>query len=407
MLPQCYQKCLQAVLNQKQYWMVCILFSLLQRSRDVRLERLVRYWTQPIQYDSRRRALQRFLILPQLSVKLLWFPIIKQLIKQQFPKPVNHQQRRRQNKLKRLLGRDEVPLLLIIDRTHWRDKNLLVVSVAWQGRALPIYWQLLHKYGNSTLRHQKALLAPVFHLLKKYDCLLLADREFHSPLLADWLQERGVDFALRQKRNTHIQLAGETYRALRDLDIQPGARLFLRHIHCTKTHQSGPYNLGVRWQRGFGTQERSEIWYILTSLPTLKATIAIYKLRFGIEPMFRDFKQGAYDIEQTRVSEPRFLALVLLVAMTYTLQALRGFELVTNPELQLYLTRRPQRQSTSPHHSHFQVDYNAACWSDSFPSDAPLNARLRELNPHKHRDYERGLRAQALVRSAFSAVVTL
>jgi hypothetical protein len=38
---------------------------------------------QPITFESRRRNLQRFLKLPQLSVKLLWFPLIKHIIKQE------------------------------------------------------------------------------------------------------------------------------------------------------------------------------------------------------------------------------------------------------------------------------------------------------------------------------------
>lgn len=315
MLPQSYQKCLQGVLTPKQCVMLEILLTLLQTTRDIRLERLARYWTQPIQYDSRRRALQRFLRLPQLTSKLLWFPLVKALIKQQYRQPGNHAQRRRQKKLTRRLKCHQMPLILIIDRSQWRARNLFMVGVAWQGRALPIYWQLLPKCGNSNLREQKALLTPVLHLLKGYQLLLVADREFHSPKLAEWLQDWGVDFALRQKRNVCIQLPTQDYQALASLDIQPGARLFLRELHCTKTHQSGPYHLAVRWQRGYRCPTKSEVWYILTSLPSYKATIAIFKLRFGIEPLFRDLKTGGYHMEHTHVSEPRFLALVLLVAM--------------------------------------------------------------------------------------------
>jgi hypothetical protein len=53
-----------------------MLVSLLQRERQVSLERLATLFAQPIQFESRRRNLQRFLILLQLSVKALWFPIL-------------------------------------------------------------------------------------------------------------------------------------------------------------------------------------------------------------------------------------------------------------------------------------------------------------------------------------------
>jgi hypothetical protein len=34
----------------------------------------------PILYESRRRHIQRFLILSQLSIPILWFPLIKKII---------------------------------------------------------------------------------------------------------------------------------------------------------------------------------------------------------------------------------------------------------------------------------------------------------------------------------------
>ena len=64
-------------------------------------------------------------------------------------------------------------------------------------------------------------------------------------------------------------------------------------------------------------------------------------LRFGIESMFRDLKTGSYPIEHTYVSESRFLALVWLVAMADTWTALQGLALRSQPELALYLSRRP------------------------------------------------------------------
>jgi hypothetical protein len=50
------------------------LLLLLQAHRQVKLSLLASVFPQPIQYQSRKRNLQRFLVLPQLSVKLLWVP---------------------------------------------------------------------------------------------------------------------------------------------------------------------------------------------------------------------------------------------------------------------------------------------------------------------------------------------
>jgi len=82
MFPLSYQKTLRAHLNESQYLTLQILLLLLQVHRQVKLSVLASVFPQPIQYQSRQRSLQRFLNLPQLNVKLLWFPLIKYWIRQ-------------------------------------------------------------------------------------------------------------------------------------------------------------------------------------------------------------------------------------------------------------------------------------------------------------------------------------
>jgi hypothetical protein len=40
--------------------------------------------------------------------------------------------------------------------------------------------------------------------------------------------------------------------------------------------------------------------------------------------MFKDYKTGGYHLEDTKVNETRFLALVLLIAMAYSLATIHG-----------------------------------------------------------------------------------
>lgn len=72
-------------------------------------------------------------------------------------------------------------------------------------------------------------------------------------------------------------------------------------------------------------------WYLLTNLDSLEKTLRFYEARFGIEAMFKDCKTGGYNIEKTKVSESRFLALVLLIAMAYSLTIMRGQQLNSFP----------------------------------------------------------------------------
>jgi hypothetical protein len=71
MLPTFYQTHLQKQLTQAQFLLVTILLDLIQSEKQVSLERLVRVFPYPITAESRRRKLQRFLDLPQLTITLI------------------------------------------------------------------------------------------------------------------------------------------------------------------------------------------------------------------------------------------------------------------------------------------------------------------------------------------------
>lgn len=64
-----------------------------------------------------------------LDLKGLWFGLLRVFLEQQ------------------LLVGDSV--YVAIDRTTWRDINLLMASIVWKGRAIPLYWQRLETLGNS------------------------------------------------------------------------------------------------------------------------------------------------------------------------------------------------------------------------------------------------------------------
>jgi hypothetical protein len=170
MLPPSYQKILGTHLNESQYLTLQLLLLLLQAHRQVKLSVLASVFPQPIQYQSRKRNLQRFLVLSQLCVKLLWFPLIKYWIRQeQTGKRLNREQRRCVRKLKH---QKYGYWIIAIDRTQWKGHNIFMVSLVWGTPALPIYWEVLKKSGNSDLKTQKRLLGTVLLLFKNYPVLV-------------------------------------------------------------------------------------------------------------------------------------------------------------------------------------------------------------------------------------------
>ena len=131
MLPSFYQIHLQEQLKVTEYLTLKILVYLLEGHKQVSRELLASLMPYPIHFESRRRSLQRFLKLDCLQIERLWFPIVQEILKEKFN---NHKS-----------------LKLAIDRTQWRDKNVFVISLIWDKRAIFLYWQLLHKRGSSNI----------------------------------------------------------------------------------------------------------------------------------------------------------------------------------------------------------------------------------------------------------------
>ena len=134
-------------LTDAQFQTLKILVWLLQVHKQVRIERLAACFPLPILYESRRKHIQRFLLLPKLSISLFWWHLIKLIIQRELP-----------------LGSR---LIMTIDRTQWKDNNVLLVAVIWKKRALPVYWQILNKRVASNLREQQAVKRRRFAVTKK------------------------------------------------------------------------------------------------------------------------------------------------------------------------------------------------------------------------------------------------
>ena len=393
-----YQTTLRAHLNESQYLTLQLLVLLLQAHRQVKLSVLASVFPQPIQYQSRKRALQRFLLLPQLSAKLLWFPLIKYWIRQvQTGSGLNRDQRRQLQKLKHA---HYGYWILAIDRTQWKGRNVFMVSLVWGTHALPLYWEVLNQVGNSDLATQKRLLKAVLPLFKQYRVLVLGDREFHSPKLAAWLDERRVSFALRQKKDFHFQVALEhDYQVLKDLGFKPGMSRFYTGILGSKGEGIGPFNLAVYWKRKYRNRGAKEPWYILTNLPTLNLALAVYRCRWGIEQLFKDCKTGGYHLEDTQVNHPRFLALVLLIAIAYTLATMQGQQM-QQLGIEIYAGRIQEHNDKTPRQSDFSFGLYGQRWIDAMELWADWALNLIALKPHKRLYFQRGFQALSLMQQS-------
>lgn len=263
MLPPFYQAHLQQCLTSRHYLLVNLLVLLLQWHKQVRLERLAANLPLPIQFEGRRRCLQRLLASSQLCIDTLWLPLVSYLLSRCF--------------------QTGQTLCLALDRTQWRGVNVLMASVIYRGRALPLYWQFLPHSGSSGLPQQQAVLRPLLVLLKPYQVVVLGDREFCSVHLAQWLRQEQLSFCLRLRANEYVQAENGPFQQLQQLGLKPGQSQFLTQVRVTKQAGLGLFHVAAYWKRTYRGQQAKSAWFLLTNLPSLGAAIRAYHQRMGIE----------------------------------------------------------------------------------------------------------------------------
>lgn len=380
MLPELYQIHFRQHLKQSDYLLLEILVNLLQSIKQVNLEKLAASLPMPIRFESRRKKIQRFLSLPEWDVKIIWLSLITQWI----DKSIDCQSL----------------LHLAIDRTRWQSINILVISLIYNRRAIPLYFEILDKKGNSNLGEQTFALSEVISKLKKYKVVVLGDREFCSVDLASWLRERKVYFCLRLKKNHFVEIETEIWCQLQDLGLQPGISFYLRGTKMTKSKKVIGFDLAAKWQKKHHGLTPEEGWFILTNLGGLDQAIIAYKKRFGIEEMFRDLKKGGYNLEGTKVAGARLISLLILISIAYTISTLSG-QKIKRIGIQKYVGRVKEIKRTFSRHSNFYVGLYGYTWVHLYSNLFERITQLMNLSPNKRPFYQRGQKAMTLILSAF------
>lgn len=381
LLPTFYTQHLKTQLKRAEFLILLMLVVILQQHRRGKLEELANQFPQKILFESRRKKLQRFLSLPHLTFEKIWWPLLSDWLNNNFPA----------NSL----------LYIAIDRTQWSLVNLIVVSLIYDKRAIPIYFEVLPKLGNTNVDKQISVLSQVLPLLSNYTKVVLGDREFCSVDLAQWLRSQSQTyFCLRLKRNEYIEIAPNIWWQLQSLGVTPGISLYLKAVKLTKSKGFNQANIAAKWQRNYRGCSAEEAWFVLTNFPDLKTALSAYKKRFGIEEMFRDYKSGGYNLESTSITGDRLIALILLMTLAYTSSIISG-EKIKNKGVVKYVGRVKEKRRTQRRHSSFYIGIHGYAWVESLTLLTEQTAQLMSLSPHKRPYYQRGRRAEKLIQSTF------
>lgn len=219
----------------------------------------------------------------------------------------------------------EAGLMILLDRSMINDTlNLLWISVGFQGRALPLGWVLVPHEGNSDLALQQEILSWLKGVLpEEAQVRIVADREFHSIHLAEWLEkELELDYVLRLKMGTFVELDGEV-RKISELAVKGESRQF-QNVKITKA-KNATYrtNLTVHW-----AEAEEEAWALATNVEK-EESVRVYQKRYWIEEMFSDHKSRGLNLEKTRLMDPdKIQKLLVAVTLAYLWIMQIGFSVV-------------------------------------------------------------------------------
>lgn len=178
---------------------------------------------------------------------------------------------------------------LVLDRTNWsigsREVNYLVLAVVTRRFRVPLLWTVLPGKGNSSMEARIALVRRTLaHFPSSTIGILLADREFVGAKWLEFLNDNNIPFSIRLRENLRV------------------------------------------------------VWLtVVSNLPPRRALQA-YRRRWAIECMFGDGKTRGLNIEDTRLTCSRKLALLMaIVAIALAWAGRAAADLLGN--------REPERKS--------------------------------------------------------------
>jgi hypothetical protein len=196
-------------------------------------------------------------------------------------------------------------IVLIMDQSHINKTfEMLMISVRFNNRALPLGWIIKETQGSIGFEEQAKVLNQVLKWVpESAKVVLMGDRAYGTAALIEWCQAQKWDYRLRLKGNT------KTYKGT--VSVPASSLPCGAHSNVPITEKSVHTNLGIIHEPG-----HPEPWIIAMSTPANDYKTLDYGMRWGIEAMFSDFKTRGFSLESSQMKLLDHLdRLVLMVSI--------------------------------------------------------------------------------------------
>jgi len=273
--------------------------------RSVHLSRIASEITAQATKLSVVAQLSRFLENDLVDVRAVYEPVARELLRQ-------------------AVAAGQVKLIMDSTKVGF-SAQLVMVSLAYQGRALPLIWTWLpYAKGHSLTATQVELLSALRPWLPvQAQVVLLGDTEFGRCWLLEELKYWNWGFVLRQSRHNRVWRKQDSgFLSLDDIELRGQGVQWFPNTLLTEENALPTHLLGY-WADGQDTP-----WWLATNFTTPEQVLELYPFRMGTEEMFGDMKGNGFDLEATHLRHiDKLNRLTLAVCLLYIRLVALGVEL--------------------------------------------------------------------------------
>ena len=283
----------------------------------------------------------------------------------------------------------ENPLYVALDVSDLKNGYILIrLALIYRGRAIPVSWRVMkHKSTSVAYRDYKIVLKQALIVLPPgRPIILLADRGFVHLNLVKFCRTQQWQYRLRAKSSSLIRLPDRSVTNFGKLCPPQGEAHFYQSVHILG-EEIGPVHIALANPEG-----DEDPWYVLSDQPTSVVTLDEYARRFDIEEGFLDDKSGGFQVESTKLDDPRAIERLFLVLAIATLHFTSVGVAVVNQQKRRWVDTHWDRGL-----SYFKIGWRwlrqqfrrnwpvfPPFWLDPAPDPEPAIASRRKAAAPKH-----------------------
>ena len=211
---------------------------------------------------------------------------------------------------------------LALDRTQWQiggqDVNFLVLAAVTRRFRVPLMWTMVDGRGCSDTSQRIALMRRYLDLFGVASVrMLVADREFVGREWTDFLCETNIPFAIRMRGDLRVTTE-EGHELTLDAPLHGRGRGRVLEGWLGAGKDRGRHRLSFA-AKPLGRGE----WLVVATNVKPRSALDAYRKRWAIECLFGDTKTRGLNIEDTRLTDPEKLTLLMALVALATAWAAR------------------------------------------------------------------------------------